>query len=115
MVYFWEGCKKTCCRKTIPVNGFLDSFSVLKIEDQLQHNHSNVTELENRTKIQEMFRSSKYLSVNEHKEDKGSNCKIFVNQMKKSFLKVIQSALSAKISISILEALVIFGKNQEET
>ncbi len=25
-IYFWEGCKKNCCRKTIPVNSFFDSF-----------------------------------------------------------------------------------------
>jgi len=28
-VYFWEGCKKNCCRKTIPLNSFLDSFHVI--------------------------------------------------------------------------------------
>lgn len=34
--YFWEGLKKHCCRKTLPVNGFIDSFSVVKIEDDVE-------------------------------------------------------------------------------
>jgi diacylglycerol kinase family enzyme/ribosomal protein S16 len=34
--YFWEGLKKHCCRKTLPVNGFIDSFSVVKIEEDVE-------------------------------------------------------------------------------
>lgn len=30
--YFWETCKKNCCRKTIKVNGFIDSFLAVKMD-----------------------------------------------------------------------------------
>lgn len=32
--YFWESMKKHCCRKTMPVTGFIDSFLVVKIDDE---------------------------------------------------------------------------------
>lgn len=30
-IYFWEGCKKNCCTKTMPIKGFLKSFQEIKI------------------------------------------------------------------------------------
>ena len=33
-IYFWEGCKKNCCRKTIPLNSFIDSFQVFDTQTQ---------------------------------------------------------------------------------
>jgi hypothetical protein len=27
-IYFWEGCKKNCCRKTVTLNSFFESFQV---------------------------------------------------------------------------------------
>lgn len=32
-IYFWEGMKKNCCRKTVKLDSFLESFQVVKLED----------------------------------------------------------------------------------
>ncbi len=31
-IYFWEGLKKNCCRKTIPLTSFINSFQVIEKE-----------------------------------------------------------------------------------
>jgi hypothetical protein len=35
-IYFWEGCKKNCCRKTIPLNSFFDSFLTVEETEDLE-------------------------------------------------------------------------------
>ena len=32
-MFFWEGLKKQCCRKTVPIKGFIESFLVVKKEE----------------------------------------------------------------------------------
>jgi hypothetical protein len=36
-IYFWEGCKKNCCMKTIPLTSFIHSFQVFD-STQLEEN-----------------------------------------------------------------------------
>ena len=44
-VYFWEGCKKSCCLKSVTVTGFLDSFQVVKSSDKDIYNTKTDEEL----------------------------------------------------------------------
>lgn len=44
-LYFWEGCKKNCCRKTMTVKGFLKAFKILeKIENNDSKNENDLKE-----------------------------------------------------------------------
>jgi hypothetical protein len=59
-VYFWEGLKKTCCRKTITVPGFLESFHIVRNEENVNIADMNNTEMENlNDKKIEFFRGKK--------------------------------------------------------
>ena len=42
-IYFWEGCKKSCCRKTLAVKGFIKNFKTLehKKNQDKQENSDN--------------------------------------------------------------------------
>lgn len=43
-IYFFEGCKKHCCRKSLPVNSFIDSFQVAKIDKEISNPHTEYSE-----------------------------------------------------------------------
>ncbi len=52
-LYFWEGCKKHCFRKPIPVNGFIDSFLAVKLEKDITNPQTDLSEsLINQTVIE---------------------------------------------------------------
>lgn len=63
MSYFWEGCKKTCCRKTLPVKGFIDSLLIVKIDqddnENANDNTVNMTLKENEATKNEIFHTVK--------------------------------------------------------
>lgn len=40
-IYFWEGLKKNCCRKTIPLTSFIESFQVLDMDSTINKNEKN--------------------------------------------------------------------------
>jgi hypothetical protein len=45
-IYFWEGLKKNCCRRTIPLKSFLDSFYIVKNDknDKNENINRNLSE-----------------------------------------------------------------------
>jgi hypothetical protein len=60
MSYLWEASKKLCCRKTLKVKGFLDSFYTVKMEDNLAEeldSQAEITIRENEAPKETIFRS----------------------------------------------------------
>jgi len=65
VLYCWEGIKKMCCSKSITVNGFIDSFLVVKDEKEkafnefegsiIESDKNNVTVLENKAPKEVIF------------------------------------------------------------
>lgn len=73
-LYAWEGLKKMCCRKTVPVPSFLESFTVLKDENNgsnqatfLSHNKSNENQEEN-NQVKFLFKPASALTQKEMEE-----------------------------------------------
>jgi len=56
-LFFWENCKKSCCRSTINLDGFIDSFYTVKVENSAYMNNSVVTERENLANKELIFKS----------------------------------------------------------
>jgi hypothetical protein len=69
-IYFWEGCKKNCCRKTIPLNSFIHSFQVFdatQLEETYnpKENAINQNELVNNPNKEENVKIEKEVNINE--------------------------------------------------
>jgi diacylglycerol kinase family enzyme len=47
--YFYEACKKHCCRKPMPVKGFIDSFLAVKLDEEILNPSPNDTLTNNET------------------------------------------------------------------
>ncbi len=92
MVYFWEGLKKNCCRRTIPLNSFLDAFMVAEPkqtpDDQNQEKNfkaMNSTEIGKLTiqdsiinadhRVKTVFKSKGPFEKKEAKSENKRNCK----------------------------------------
>lgn len=81
MIYAWEGFKKMCCRKTISVNKFIKSFSVIKVSDDFNMlNTVNLTKKEDEQQREEIFNNdvesteeSNFLSRNSHRSQRESS------------------------------------------
>jgi len=56
------------------VNSFIESFSIIKIDDMI-HNLSMMTDIENRAQLTEIFRSKKVNEDINPEKDKSSNKK----------------------------------------
>jgi hypothetical protein len=70
--FFWEGCKKNCCRKTLPVNGFIESFLAVKLDkeaggDGTDDTLNNITMKENEAPKETIFKTIS-LAVEEQKK-----------------------------------------------
>jgi hypothetical protein len=57
LLYFWEGCKKNCCRSTIKLNSLIDRFQTINIKEEINHEDQNETMIENKAKAQVLFKS----------------------------------------------------------
>lgn len=53
LIYFWEGLKKNCCTKTIPIRGFLKSFQEIKL--MKESNSIDLTAKEDKCIKQDVF------------------------------------------------------------
>jgi diacylglycerol kinase (ATP) len=105
-IYFWEGLKKNCCRKTIPLTSFINSFQVLEtkkkiISDEatnaevngvnavnpINPNHKQETDnLDNFTKRKSIvyFKSRNSTVEKSKSESESETCKIIY--LKKNFI-----------------------------
>jgi len=83
-MYFWEGCKKSCCRKTLKLNGFIDSFLTLKVDDNFFDSRMSGGERP-RVEPQEIFKTRTMIEMESKKsidnisKSKSANPKINVN------------------------------------
>ena len=55
-LYFWEGLKKNCCRKTIKLNSLIESFQKVTISDDT---HLDITTRENQGTQETIFKTEK--------------------------------------------------------
>jgi hypothetical protein len=62
MVYLWEGCKKNCCRKTVKLNKLIDGFYKVAYDDHHNHDYLNLTEREDKGKLEPIFKTKEYKS-----------------------------------------------------
>ena len=78
LVYFWEGLKKNCCRKTLSVDGFLESFSIYEDTEQSfnEQTFTSQIEEEDNLKIKFKFKPKNELS----KIDNGKKCFVLKGQ-----------------------------------
>lgn len=67
-IYFWEGCKKNCCRKTIPLNSFFDSFHVIDIKNENIEKEMNTMKSLKIEKTAEIKLGNKLLEENEEND-----------------------------------------------
>jgi diacylglycerol kinase (ATP) len=56
LLYFWEGCKKNCCRSTIKINSLIDRFQSLSLKEE-HTDPENETMIENSAKPKILFKS----------------------------------------------------------
>lgn len=57
-IYLWEGIKKNCCRKTIHLESFIESFKVIKFEENKPtESFENQTVREDNGKAETIFKS----------------------------------------------------------
>jgi hypothetical protein len=64
-VYFWEGCKKNCCRKTVKLDKLIDGFYKVAMDDDenhQEHEHADLTAREDRGKLEAIFKTKKHKS-----------------------------------------------------
>ncbi len=70
IIYCWEGIKKNCCRKSLKINGFIESFSVYEDEDQsfIEKTFISNMESEDNLKIKFKFKPKNELTNLENEE-----------------------------------------------
>jgi hypothetical protein len=58
LLYFWEGCKKNCCRGTIRLNNLIESFKMVTFrEGEHLFDGNDCTLLEDKARHQVLFKS----------------------------------------------------------
>jgi diacylglycerol kinase (ATP) len=57
LLYFWEGCKKNCCRNTIKLNSLIDKFQTVTIKEDIDVEDMDVTLREDKAKAYTLFKS----------------------------------------------------------
>jgi hypothetical protein len=55
-MYFWEGLKKNCCRKTIRLNSLIESLHTVNISNE---SHIDITTRENQGRLETIFKTEK--------------------------------------------------------
>jgi hypothetical protein len=105
-IYFWEGLKKMCCRKTITLNQIIESVNSYQLDQENEKGQKgenvDISINENDPNFKNIFKARdiakkevELIKKQDNKDIKDEKCKILTNyiiiKISKLFLKGIQS------------------------